>query len=451
MHSQSERQVHGDTIAAISTPPGTGAIGVIRLSGPQSFSIASNLAGDLPPPRQAGLRRLRDEAGAVIDEAVVIAFPGPNSFTGEDVVELQGHGGPAVLEMILERVIELGGRHARPGEFSERAFLNGRIDLAQAEAIADLIAASSRTAARCALRSLQGEFSKKIQILVDDLMRLRVRVEADLDFSDEDIDPKADQLIASRLEALRSNLEELLNQARQGVRLGRGFVVVLSGPPNVGKSSLLNRLADRDVAIVTPIPGTTRDLLRAHIEFEGVSVEVVDTAGLRETSDPIEQEGVRRAYEALAQADLILHLFDDCHPELSSASESLGASDVPVLKIYNKIDLSKGEAGRRREDAYGVSALEGTGMQALRTGLMETLGLSETGENAFIARARHVAALKSCLNSLCHAQEAHAEGFGAELLAEELRAAQNSLGEITGQVSNEDLLGAIFSTFCIGK
>ena len=442
----------GETIAAVATPPGRGAIGVIRLSGREAFAIAEALSGPLPAPRCAGLRRLHDAAGELIDEALVLAFPGPSSFTGEDVVELQGHGGPAVLALVMERVLQFGARLARPGEFSERAFVNGRMDLAQAEAVADLIAASSRRAAQSAVRSLRGGFSRRVDALVEQLVHLRAHLEADFDFSDDDLDPFEGRQLRTGLERVAADLEEVLAAARQGERLSNGYTVVLAGAPNVGKSSLLNRLADNEVAIVTPIPGTTRDLLRADIELDGLGVEILDTAGLRETEDPVEREGVRRALQAVAQADLLVRVYDDRYPEQSAAlPDDALREGTPSLAVYNKVDLSGGRAGSRASDAYGVSALDGAGVGELRAALAAALGYHPGAESPFLARARHVAALASAQRCLASALGLTTAGEGAELVAEELRAAQNLLGEITGRVTNEDLLGVIFSTFCIGK
>ncbi|WP_455384083.1 tRNA uridine-5-carboxymethylaminomethyl(34) synthesis GTPase MnmE [Acidihalobacter prosperus] len=442
----------GETIAAVATPPGRGAIGVIRLSGREAFAIAEALSGPLPAPRCAGLRRLHDATGELIDEALVLAFPGPASFTGEDVVELQGHGGPAVLALVMERVLQLGARLARPGEFSERAFVNGRMDLAQAEAVADLIAASSRRAAQSAVRSLRGEFSRRVEALVEQLTRLRAHLEADFDFSDDDLDPFEGRQLRAGLERVAADLEEVLAAARQGERLSNGYTVVLAGAPNVGKSSLLNRLADNEVAIVTPIPGTTRDLLRADIELDGLGVEILDTAGLRDTEDPVEREGVRRALQAMAEADLLVRVYDDRDPQQSVAlPDGALPAGTPTLAVYNKVDLSGGRAGARESGAYGVSALSGAGVDELRAALAAALGYHPGAESPFLARARHVAALSSAQRCLASALGLASAGEGAELVAEELRAAQNLLGEITGRVTSEDLLGVIFSTFCIGK
>lgn len=443
----------GETIAAIATAAGRGAIGVVRLSGPRAFEFAQALAGPLPPPRNASLRNLRDAHGEIIDEALLLAFPGPMSFTGEDIVEFQAHGGPAVLSQLMDRVLELGARHARPGEFSERAFLNGRLDLAQAEAIADLIAASSRRAARSAVRSLRGEFSRQIEALVERLTTIRAHLEAGFDFSDEeDVNALEEARLRTDLRHLIADLTQVLELAQQGQRLNDGFTAVLVGEPNVGKSSLLNRLADDEVAIVTPVPGTTRDLLRAQIEMEGLAVEILDTAGLRDTDDPIEREGVRRTLEAMAKADILIRVFDDCSPEAATLLPVDALSeDVPCLSLYNKVDLSGGKQGKRETGVFGVSALSGAGIDDLRSALSEALGYHPGAETQFTARARHVAALRSACEVLHQALELSISGSGSELIAEELRSAQARLGEITGRVTNEDLLGVIFSTFCIGK
>lgn len=442
----------GETIAAVATPSGRGAIGVVRLSGREAFAVAEALCGPLPPPRYAALRRLLDADGQVIDEVLVLAFPGPASFTGEDVIELQGHGGPAVLSLVMERVLQLGARPARPGEFSERAFVNGRLDLAQAEAVADLIAASSRRAAQSAVRSLRGEFSRRVEALVDQLTQLRAHLEADFDFSDDDLDPFEGRQLYAGLERVGSELDDVLAAARRGQRLNNGYTVVLAGAPNVGKSSLLNRLADNEVAIVTPIPGTTRDLLRADIELAGLAVEILDTAGLRDTDDPVEREGVRRALTAVAGADLLVRVYDDADPEqIEPFPEGTLREETPTLAVYNKVDLSGGTAGERETGVYGVSALSGVGVDGLRAALAAALGYHPAAESPFLARERHVAALSAAQRCIAAAQQLAMGGEGAELVAEELRAAQSLLGEITGRVTSEDLLGVIFSTFCIGK
>ncbi len=445
-----------DTIAAIATAPGRGAVGILRLSGPQALAIASRLAGRLPEPRRSALRHFRDVQQQAIDQGLVLVFPGPDSFTGEDVVELQGHGGPVVLDLLLRSACALGARLARPGEFSERAFLNDRIDLAQAEAIADLIDASSVQAARAAQRSLDGELSRRVQALTDELIQLRVFVEGALDFSDEDIDWLADDALPVRLSALFDGINALLREAAQGRRLRDGLIIALTGRPNVGKSTLMNRLARADVAIVTDIPGTTRDVLRENLNLGGLPVTLIDTAGLRDSDDPVEREGIRRARVALEQAELALYLLDD--------REGLGEEDErllrtlpagrPVWVLHNKCDLS-GRApeifeqdGRRH---LRFSAASGAGLAELQQQLQVFAGLGHQAESAFSARSRHVDALQRASALVAEARQRLHEGAGPELAAEELRLAQQALGEITGRFSSDDLLGRIFGSFCIGK
>ena len=445
-----------ETIAAVATPPGRGALGILRLSGPQAAHIAEQIAGTLPAPRQAVLRHFRDPHGTVIDQGLLLYFPGPNSFTGEDVIELQGHGGPVLLDLLLRSVCAMGARVARPGEFSERAFLNNRIDLAQAEAIADLIDAASAQAARAASRSLDGEFSKRIHALVDELIQLRVFIEGALDFSDEDIDWLSDDKLRKRLATLIEHLHTLIGQAARGRRLREGITVTLTGQPNVGKSTLLNRLAGSDAAIVTDIAGTTRDVLRENIVLDDLPLTVVDTAGLRESSDPVEREGIRRAWAALAQAEIALYLIDD-RAGLTAADQALLQQlpeQVKVLVIANKCDLS----GRAPEDsnAHGyefirLSAADGSGVELLTAAIKRIAGVTENAEGIFSARTRHVDALRRALAFSQDAQSRLLEGVTPELAAEELRLAQEALAEITGQFSSDDLLGKIFSQFCIGK
>ncbi len=445
-----------ETIAAVATPPGRGALGILRLSGPQAAHIAELVAGTLPAPRQAALRHFRDPQGTVIDQGLLLYFPGPNSFTGEDVVELQGHGGPVLLDLLLRSVCTLGARVARPGEFSERAFLNDRIDLAQAEAIADLIDAASAQAARAASRSLDGEFSRRIHALVDELIQLRVFIEGALDFSDEDIDWLADDKLRQRLATLITHLHTLITQAARGRRLREGITVTLTGQPNVGKSTLLNRLAGSDAAIVTDIAGTTRDVLRENIVLDDLPLTVVDTAGLRESDDPVEREGIRRAWAALAQAEIALYLIDD-RAGITAADEALLQQlpqQLKVLVIANKCDLS----GRAPEDStthhyefIRLSAADGAGVELLTAAIKRIAGVTENAEGLFSARTRHVDALRRALALSQDAQSRLLEGATPELAAEELRLAQEALAEITGQFSSDDLLGKIFSQFCIGK
>jgi tRNA modification GTPase len=445
-----------ETIAAVATAPGRGAVGIVRLSGPQAFAIADKLAGPRPPPRHAALRTFSDAAGAPLDQGLVLLFPGPESYTGEDVAELQGHGSPVVLEALVRAACALGARPARPGEFSERAFLNGRLDLAQAEAVADLIAAATEQAARAAQRSLQGEFSAQVHARVEQLTQLRTHVEGALDFSDEDVDWLADATLRDRLAALLADLRALLDRAAQGRRLREGLVVALAGAPNVGKSTLLNRLAGTEAAIVTDIAGTTRDVLRESINVDGLPLTIVDTAGLRESHDLVEKEGIRRAWHALGQAELVLFLVDD-RAGITAAEHDLLTRMPPgaeVLVVRNKCDLSGRPPARIAHDGrieLRVSAQAGSGVDLLVHEIRRVAGLTGTGESLFSARTRHVDALRRALACAQDAETRLREGANAELAAEELRLAQQALSEITGAFTPEDLLGRIFSQFCIGK
>jgi tRNA modification GTPase len=437
-----------DTICAVATPPGQGGVGVIRISGPDSFDLARRLTGTEPRPRRFHLATVRDRSDDVIDQALVLAFAGPASFTGEDVIELQTHGSPVVLELIVQRLVDLGARRARPGEFSERAYLNDRMDLAQAEAIADLIAAGSEQAARAATRSLQGAFSARIEVLHRELVQLRVFVEAALDFPDEDVDFLADGQVGDRLRQIIERLEEVLDQARAGRLLNDGLRIAIIGRPNAGKSSLLNALTRQESAIVTDIPGTTRDVLRESITLAGLPVTLADTAGLRETGDAVEQEGVRRAEREMQTADLIFWVVDvgdaDPHPP-----PGLPPS-IPVLRINNKID-QHGRNARRDSASVDLSALTGEGLEMLGQLVLDSLGLSAQGGGEFSARQRHIDALIKARAPLERgARELAATGSG-ELLAEELKQAADDLAEITGRMSSDELLGEIFSSFCIGK
>lgn len=442
-----------DTIAAIATAAGRGAVGILRLSGPLAFSIAEGMAGGLPPSRNAGLRHLRDGEGTLLDQALVLCFPGPASFTGEDVVELQGHGGPVLLAELLRVAVGLGARIAEPGEFSERAYLNGRLDLAQAEAIADLIDAASTQAVHAAQRTLDGEFSKRIRDLAAQLTDLRVFVEGALDFSDEDIDWLADARLAERLAAAEALLAGTLAQAAQGRRLREGLTVAIVGQPNVGKSTLLNALAGFDAAIVSEQAGTTRDLLREHLVLDGLPVTVIDTAGLRDTEDAIEQEGIRRAWSALEKAELALFLVDD-RQGVTAADEALLARlpPMPRLLVRNKCDLA-GQAPATLAEGreLRLSASTGLGLDLLVHALKTQAGLASPGEGVFLARARHLDALRAASAHLAQARQRLAERAHAELAAEELRLAQLALGRITGHQSSDALLGEIFRRFCIGK
>jgi tRNA modification GTPase len=445
-----------DTIAAVATPPGRGGIGVIRVSGPLCVAIAEAVCGGLLSPRQAAFRRFRAGDGAVLDEGLALYFPAPHSFTGEDVLELQGHGGPVVMDLLLARVLELGARPARPGEFSERAFLNDKLDLAQAEAIADLIASDTAAAARAALRSLQGEFSQRVHGLVEGLIELRMYVEAAIDFPEEEIDFLADGVIAARLAELRERLNVLRAAAGQGRLLRDGMTVVIAGRPNAGKSSLLNHLAGREAAIVTAIPGTTRDVLREHISIDGMPLHVIDTAGLRDSDDPVEREGIRRAWAEIAAADRILLLVDDRHgliAEDRALREQLPA-ETGVTVIHNKIDLT-GRESALRVAAWGhelwLSAKTGVGLELLREHLKACMDYHGGGEGTFMARRRHLEALARAAAALERATYQLEVIRAGELVAEELREAQNALAEITGEFTSEDLLSRIFSSFCIGK
>ena len=444
-----------DTIAAIATPTGRGGIGVVRVSGPAVRSIAVALLGKEPPARHVVLADFLAADGSIIDTGIALLFAAPASFTGEDVLELQGHGGVVVMELLLARVLSLGARLARPGEFSERAFLNDKLDLTQAEAIADLIDSGSAQAARAAIRSLRGEFSAQIHTLVVTLVELRAYVEAAIDFPTEEIDFLADASVATRLEDISARLADVCARAQQGSVLREGLTVVIAGQPNAGKSSLLNRLAGHEAAIVTDIPGTTRDVLREHINLDGLPLHVIDTAGLRESENPVEIEGIRRAWDAIRSADCILLIVDDSQG-MSEDARRLSAEfpgNIPVTRVYNKIDLSNRPPGVITTGSIAevaLSAKTGAGLDEFRTYLKRLAGFQANLEPDFIARRRHLDALERARTYLQSAGRQLAANAG-ELLAEELRLAQNSLSEITGEFSSEDLLTRIFSSFCIGK
>ncbi len=445
-----------DTIAAIATAPGRGGVGVIRISGSNLLPFAFALSGKTPKPRYATLADFKTADGATVDSGLLLFFPGPHSFTGEDVLELQGHGGPVVMQMLLARCLDLGARLAEPGEFSRRAFLNGKLDLAQAEAVADLIDAATTSAARSAVRSLQGEFSKAIHGLTDELINLRMLVEATLDFPEEDIDFLKAANAFGRLENLQIRLAEIFDRAGQGKLLQSGLHVVLVGQPNVGKSSLLNRLAGDELAIVTDIAGTTRDALRSTIQIEGIPLHIIDTAGLRETDDEVEKIGIERTWREIERADVVL-LLVDAREGVSTVDRKILAklpTSLRQITVYNKIDLA-GRAPERHDEADGVaislSAKANQGIELLRQELLNIAGWHQA-EDVFIARERHLRALAEAQERIAAARE-RVEGVhpALELFAEELRLAQQALGQITGEFTADDLLGVIFSRFCIGK
>lgn len=442
-----------NTIVAVATPPGVGGLGVVRVSGPGVSTIARAILGRHPKPRLASFCAFRDDAGEVIDQGIALFFRGPRSFTGEDILELQGHGGPVVMDLLLSRCLELGARLARPGEFTERAYLNGKLDLVQAEATADLIASSTSLAARLAMRSLQGVFSRRIAVLVDDLIRLRTALEATLDFPDDLIDSQSLARFRLELDGLVDRATQTLAQACQGERIRDGLTVVIAGRPNVGKSSLLNALLEFDAAIVTAIPGTTRDLLRCDLQIDGLPVKLIDTAGLRDALEPVEQEGVRRARGQLELADLILWVYDQS-PPLDPVELTALPPHVPVTLVQNKIDLAppvQTAVSPAESVSLRVSALTGYGIDELRRHIKSRAHIEGLGEGSFVARRRHLDALQRGLTSLNAARSVLQVDLGPELVALELLAAQHAFGEITGQFTPDDLLGRIFSSFCIGK
>ena len=469
---------HHDPIVAIATAPGRGAVGIVRVSGKGLAALVQALCGRTLKPREATYLPFRDAQGQAIDQGLALYFPGPHSYTGEDVLELQAHGGPVVLQLLLARCLEAGAatdpatgqpclpglRVAQPGEFTERAFLNDKIDLAQAEAIADLIDASTEAAARSASRSLTGAFSAEIHSLRDALIHLRMLVEATLDFPEEEIDflRKADA--HGQLSNLQQTLASVMQRARQGALLREGIKVVIAGQPNAGKSSLLNALAGAELAIVTPIAGTTRDKVQQTIQIEGVPLHIIDTAGLRDSSDEVERIGIARAWDEIAGADAVLFLHDLSRqnaPEYVAADADIESAlgqklpkNIPVIDVWNKLDCAAGEAAPASPErpAVHLSARTGQGLDGLRKLLLDVAGWQSAPEGIYIARARHVQALQAV--SL-HLQEAadqlQAQGPALDLLAEELRLAQNALSAITGEFTSDDLLGVIFSSFCIGK
>ena len=452
-----------DTIVAVATAPGKGGIGIVRLSGTRASEIASFLlpSGAALMPRHAHFYPFTGSTGEQLDEGIVLFFPGPNSFTGENVVEFQGHGGPVVLDQIVRQCISHGARQARPGEFSLRAYLNDRIDLTQAEAIADLIDAGSEAAAKAAMHSLQGEFSKEVNQLIDALIQLRMYVEAAIDFPEEEIDFLSDGKVNADLQHLIATTEQVLVTARQGRLLREGMTVVIAGRPNAGKSSLLNALAGHDAAIVTDIAGTTRDVLRETIQIDGLPINVIDTAGLRESPDVVEREGIRRAWAEIDSADILLVLADvsQAASQINSLADVLPDEDqrlsrlaMPVLLVLNKVDLLDGHSlPTTNMENVVISARNGTGLDVLREKLKSRVGYQTNFEGRFSARRRHLTALESALDSLRRGASQLVEHRAGELLAEDHRSAQQAMEEITGAFSADDLLGRIFSSFCIGK
>jgi len=442
-----------DTIAAIATAPGSGGIGVVRISGPSSRLIAEAVLGHCPPPRHAAYLAFRDAHALLIDRGIAIYYPGPHSYTGEDVLELQAHGGPALMQILLKRCLELGARQAEPGEFTRRAYLNDKLDLAQAEAVADVINAATEAAARSAVRSLSGEFSARIHSLQQKLVDLRLYVEACLDFPEEDIDFISQGRVAEKLAEVTAGLEAVFREARQGNLLREGLQVVLVGQPNVGKSSLMNQLAGEEVAIVTPIAGTTRDTIKNSIQINGIPLHITDTAGLRETNDEVEQHGIARTWRALENAGVALLLVDAAHG-IGKVEKSILArlpQFLPKIWIHNKIDLESTPPKIEEQDGethIHLSARTGDGVHLLRQRLLDIAGWQPSGEGVFMARSRHLLALNKVRD---HLEVAAGRLMQAELFAEELRLAQDALSTITGEFTPDDLLGEIFSRFCIGK
>jgi len=442
-----------DIIAAVSTAPGRGGIGVVRISGPRLENLLRGIVSRPLAPRRATLADFVDARGLAIDQGIAVYFPAPHSYTGEDVLELHGHGGPVVLQLLLKRCLELGARPAQPGEFTRRAYLNDKIDLAQAESVADLIDASTTEAARSAVRSLQGAFSQRIDELLQGLIELRALVEAALDFPDEDVEFIRQADGAGRLAGLQAKLREVMSASQQGSLLREGLRVVLAGRPNVGKSSLLNRLAGEEIAIVTDIPGTTRDAVRQSVSIEGVPVHIIDTAGLRPATDPVEKLGVARTWAAIEHADLVLLLLDATQGEIAADREIMRdlPAGLPRVAVMNKIDLvPHAPALKQGGGGYTVwlSAKTGEGVEFLRRALLESVGWKQGAEGLFMARERHLHALQLAQQ---HLEQASREMATLEFLAEELRLSQQALGSITGEFTPDDLLGEIFKRFCIGK
>lgn len=452
---------HSDTIVAQATPPGRGGVGIIRVSGPKALAVAQAVTGRELPVRRAEYLPFKDTDGNAIDQGIALYFKAPNSFTGEDVLELQGHGGPVIMDMLIKRILELDGvRTARPGEFSERAFLNDKLDLAQAEAIADLIDASSEQAAKSALQSLQGAFSTKVNSLVEALIHLRIYVEAAIDFPDEEIDFLSDGKVAGELDEIITSLDDVRKAANQGAIMREGMKVVIAGRPNAGKSSLLNTLSGKESAIVTDIAGTTRDVLREHIHIDGMPLHIIDTAGLRDASDEVERIGIERAWDEIKQADRVLFMVDGTTTSATSPEEIWPEfidrlpENIGMTVIRNKAEMTGEPLGichASQPTLIRLSAKTGEGVDALREHLKACMGFSGATEGGFMARRRHLEALDAAARHLDIGKE-QLEGYMAgEILAEELRIAQQHLSEITGEFSSDDLLGRIFSSFCIGK
>ena len=440
-----------ETIVAIATPPGTGGIGILRLSGPHALTIGETISASKIAPGRIQYRRFYDADDELLDHGICLYFKAPHSYTGEDSFEIQAHGGPVVLDMLLQRLGELGARLARPGEFSERAFLNGKLDLTQAEAIADLIEAGSRAASRAAIRSLEGQFSRQVNALVAAVIDLRAYIEAALDFAEEEIDFLDISDISSRLAACSEHLQNLLDQAEHGRRLQEGLTVSLAGLPNAGKSSLLNYLAGYEAAIVTEIEGTTRDVLREHISLKGIPLKVSDTAGLRESQNPVEQEGIRRAWDSIAKADVVIYLVDSSKGLTAADRKIIDKLPVDNLQlVFSKCDLP-GADNVNRGDALFISTVSGEGIESLIQRITGEAADYNQDNQAFMARRRHVDALIRARDCIAQAADTFATTRSWELIAEDLRAAQRYLNEITGEFTSEDLLGKIFSSFCIGK
>lgn len=439
-----------ETIVAAATPPGTGGIGIVRVSGPDTEKIAAAMLGNVPEARHATVVAMRAASGEVLDNGLALYFPAPDSFTGESVLELHGHGGPLVLSMLVEAVVSLGARQAQPGEFSKRAFLNEKIDLVQAEAIADLIGSGTTQAAKAALRSLSGQFSAAVAALQEQLIRLRLHVEAAIDFPEEEIDFLSDAALRKRIDECNEAFVSLQKEAKVGRLLRDGYQIIIVGPPNAGKSSLLNLLSGQDAAIVTEIAGTTRDILREQIQIDGLAVELIDTAGLRANPDQIEAEGIRRARAAILNADAVMWVQDASDESTAGHGEELPA-EVPLLIVRNKIDKTGDAPGDVDAETINISAQTGAGVEALREHIRRLAGYKDLGEGAFTARRRHLDALDRAAKHFKAGCDALEKDKAGELLAEELRLAQQKLGEITGEFSSDDLLGRIFSEFCIGK